>query len=90
MEKKADRKFSTTNTIEAAYLIYCGVKPTKQTRKTGQRVRMYFDIPRSSGRNLIRANIYSTSTTQVNARAFARALYAVHGYNQIPMRRDCS
>lgn len=85
-DDRQERKFSTTSTLEAAYMVYCGVKPTKQTRKTGAPVRMHFDITRRKARNLIRQNLYSSSGGLVNARAFARALYSVHGYNQTAMK----
>lgn len=82
--EKLERKFSTISTLEAAYLIYCGAKPTKQTRKAGAPVRMYFDLPRRRGRALVQG-LY-TQGGMVNARSFARALYSVHGYNQTSMR----
>ena len=88
--ERPERKFSTTNTLEAAYLIYCGVKPSKQTRKPGSQVRMHFNITRKKGRYLIRSGLYAENPSLVNARSFARALYAVHGYNQVSMRRETS
>ena len=90
MKKNANRelkprKFSTTNPTEAALLLYSGVEITKQSRRAGGPVRIYFNCGRQEARAMLRG--FYLGTALVEPRRFSRALYSIHAYNGIPFRQ---